>query len=267
MSSAQRAQDTKFYGRRDPEASPFYKLVTDYFDEFERVYPQRYGLRFGFWRPVMREAIDTFVECGDSRHGFARVRCPKCGEKFVVAFSCKQRGCCPSCDQKRALILGRRLRDEVLAEVPHRQWVFTVPKRLRVYFRFTRSCLGGLCRAAYDTVREVMRLESGEAEWMPAMIGAVQTHGDLTNRHPHIHAVCAEGVFCRDGRFEPVEHINRERAVEIFRAAPSRWREWLRSRMTEKSCIAPAMLIVYGSPNWEGRWICAPACAGKMQET
>jgi hypothetical protein len=52
---------------------------------------------------------------------------------------------------------------------------------------------------------------------MPAMIGAVQTHGDLINWHPHIHAVCAEGVFCRDGRFEPVEHINRERAVEIFR--------------------------------------------------
>jgi hypothetical protein len=97
------------------------------------------------------------------------------------------------------------------------EWVFTVPKRLRVYFRFTRSYLGDLCRAAYDTVREVMRLESGEPDCIPAMIGAVQTHGDVTNWHPHIHAVCAAGVFCKDGRFEPVDHINRERAVEIFR--------------------------------------------------
>jgi len=205
------------YLRRDPEASPFYKLVTEHFDEFERVYPQRYELRFGFWRPVIREAIDKFLECGDLRYGFARVRCPKCGENFVVAFSCKQRGCCPSCDQKRALILGHRLRDEVLAEVAHCQWVLTVPKRLRVYFRFTRSYLGALCRAAYETVREVMRLESGEVDGLPAMIGAVQSHGSLTNWNPHVHAICAAGVFCKDGRFEPVDHINRERAVEIFR--------------------------------------------------
>jgi hypothetical protein len=30
----------------------------------------------------------------------------------------------------RALILGHRLINEVLSPVPHRQWVFTIPKRL-----------------------------------------------------------------------------------------------------------------------------------------
>jgi hypothetical protein len=167
------------YRRRDPFASPFHRLVREHFDEFEQVYPQRYGMRFGFWRPVIREAIEKFLECGDLRHGFARVRCPKCDETFFVAFSCKQRGCCPSCDQKRALILGHRLLNEVLAPVPHRQWVFTIPKRLRVYFRFTRSLLGDLCRAAYDTVREVMELEADEDNCTPGFVGAVQTFGDL----------------------------------------------------------------------------------------
>ena len=47
-----------------------------------------------------------------------------------------------------------------LADVPHRQWVFTIPKRLRVYFRYDRSLLGKLCRAAYDTLREVFKLRS-----------------------------------------------------------------------------------------------------------
>jgi hypothetical protein len=190
--------------------------VTDYFDEFEREYPQRYGMRFGFWRPVIRSAIDAFLECGDLRQGFARVRCPDCGEQFFVAFSCKQRGCCPSCDQKRALILGHRLRDEVFAQVPHRQWVFTIPKRLRVYFRYTRSLLGDLCRAAYETVHEVMKLDSYEDPCTPAMVGAVQTFGDLVHWHPHIHAIVAEGGFDEDGDFVPVEHVRLDRAVEIW---------------------------------------------------
>ena len=58
------------------------------------------------------------------------------------------------------LLLAHRLKDEVLAEVPHRQWVFTIPKRLRVYFRYDRKLLGKLCRAAYDTVCDVF--EAGD---------------------------------------------------------------------------------------------------------
>jgi hypothetical protein len=36
--------------------------------------------------------------------------------------------------------------------VPHRQFAFTIPKRLRLYFRFDRRLLGDLCRAAARTV-------------------------------------------------------------------------------------------------------------------
>jgi len=79
---------TPFYRPRNPELSPFYTIVRDYFNEFEEVYPKRYGLRFGFWRQVIREAIDKFLECGDPHYGFARVRCPECGEQFFVALEC-----------------------------------------------------------------------------------------------------------------------------------------------------------------------------------
>ena len=54
----------------------------------------------------------------------------------------RQRGCCPSCGQKRALMLSHRLQEEVFAQVPHRQWVFTIPKRLRLYLRYDQSLLG-----------------------------------------------------------------------------------------------------------------------------
>ncbi|MBN1760640.1 MAG: transposase zinc-binding domain-containing protein [Chitinispirillaceae bacterium] len=52
---------------------------------------------------MIRSSIDKFLKCGDVKQGFARVRCPDCGEEFFVAFSCRQRGCCPSCDQSRSV--------------------------------------------------------------------------------------------------------------------------------------------------------------------
>jgi hypothetical protein len=41
---------------------------------------------------------------------------------------------CPSCGAKRAAELGAFLVDEVVEDVGHAQWVFTIPKMLRVYF-------------------------------------------------------------------------------------------------------------------------------------
>ena len=33
-----------------PAASPFFRIVQHYFDDFERVYPERYEKKYGFWR-------------------------------------------------------------------------------------------------------------------------------------------------------------------------------------------------------------------------
>jgi hypothetical protein len=156
------------------------------------------------------------LKCGDVKEGFARVRCPNCKEEFFVAYSCRQRSCCPSCDRKRALLLGHRLKEEVFAPVPHRQWVFTIPKRLRIYFRYDRKLLGKLCRAAWETIRDVYALEVDGDCGMPAMIGAVQTFWDLINHHPHIHAVAPEGVFTESGYFVHIPYVCRLRATELW---------------------------------------------------
>ena len=206
----------KFYRPRNHE-TPFFKLVRDHFDEFENVYFERYQAKYGYWRPVIRSSIDKFFKCGDLKEGFARVRCPDCHEEFFVAFSCRQRACCPTCDQKRALLLGHRLKDEVFVEVPHRQWVFTIPKRLRIYFRFDRALLGKLCRAAYDTVRDVYALEIDGNLGIPAMVGAVQTFGDLIHWHPHIHTIVAGGVFTETGHFVRIPDTWKHRAIDIWR--------------------------------------------------
>jgi hypothetical protein len=60
-------------------------------------------------------------------------------------FSCKTRYFCPSCHQKRMLAYGEWVEDEVLSPVPHRQYVFTLPKLLRPHYHRRRR-LSELCR-------------------------------------------------------------------------------------------------------------------------
>ena len=62
--------------------------------------------------------------------------------------------------------------EHVSAEAPHRQFVFTIPKRLRIYFRFERRLLGEPCRAAARIVITVYRSASGRPDAGPGVVGA-----------------------------------------------------------------------------------------------
>jgi len=54
---------------------------------------------------VEERTIERFLQCGDPHHGFARIYCDACGHDYLLAFSCKTRYFCPSCHQKRVLLL------------------------------------------------------------------------------------------------------------------------------------------------------------------
>jgi hypothetical protein len=109
-----------------------------------------------------------------------------------VAYSCRGRCFCPSCHEKRALEKAGWVAEHVCAEVPHRQFVFTIPKRLRIYLRFDRRLLGELCRAAARTVVTVYRSASGRPDAVPGVVEAIQTFGQLIHAHPHIHALVSD---------------------------------------------------------------------------
>ena len=74
---------------------------------------------------------------------------------------------------------------EVLADVPHRQLVFTVPKLIRQHFRFDRKLLGLLSSCAYNAVREMMQAVADDPRSVPGVVISLQTFGDkLANWHP-----------------------------------------------------------------------------------
>jgi ssDNA-binding Zn-finger/Zn-ribbon topoisomerase 1 len=209
-------EGVEFYRPRQPQETPFYRLVERFYPEFERVYAERYQERYGFWRPIIARAVERFLDCGDLKKGFARVRCPKCRHELFVAFSCRGRCVCPSCHQKRALEKAVWVAEEVCAQVAHRQFVFTIPKRLRIYFRYDRSLLGELCQAACRTLCAVYKAVSGRADGVPGVIGAIQTFGDLVHWHPHIHVLSSEGVFLPDGSLVALPNVATEPFLKLW---------------------------------------------------
>jgi hypothetical protein len=54
-----------------------------------------------------------------------------CFREVLVRFSCKGRGFCPSCCGRRMAELAAHLVDGVLGGLAVRQWVLTLPHRLR----------------------------------------------------------------------------------------------------------------------------------------
>jgi hypothetical protein len=116
----------------------------------------------------------AFLACGDFEGGFARIFCDACQSEYLLAFSCSRRGFCPSCAAKRGAMFGALLREEVIEEVGHCLWTFTVPKLLRPFFLHHRELLGELCRAAWESVCELLAEAVGE-DIRPGMVAAVHT--------------------------------------------------------------------------------------------
>ena len=77
-------------------------------------------------------ALEGFAGCGDFELGFVRTCCRNCGDELRVPFSCKSRGCCPSCMGRRMAEGAALLVDHVLPAVGYRQWVLSFPGPLAV---------------------------------------------------------------------------------------------------------------------------------------
>ncbi len=147
------------------------------------------------------------------------VRCGSCKHEFLLAFSCKCRYFCPSCHAKRLALWGIWLEETLLAEVPHRQVVLTVPKRLRPYFLYDRTLLGDLSRVAARTITSFIRTTMGEHDLSVGIVSSIQSHGSLANWHPHLHLLVTDGGFRPDGTFVRLPLHDVATLTEAFRRA------------------------------------------------
>ena len=135
------AQPSTTYEPRRPVQHVLHQIVLEHFATFRA---QAAGLRDGEGLPrFVEQEFRDFLRCGRLAGGFARFRCTTCGLDRLVAFSCKGRGFCPSCGGRRMAARAAHLVDHVFPDVPIRQWVLSLPHRLRYLLAWNPD----LCRA------------------------------------------------------------------------------------------------------------------------
>ena len=166
------------------------------------------------------DVIYRYLDCGDLHFGFARVKCEDCGHEYLLAFSCKRRHFCPSCHQKRVVEFGEWLCEDVLKYVPHRQWVFSIPKRLRIYFMMDRRLLSKLSQCAWKVLSRYLKQTVPYEDAVAGAVIAVQSFGDFLGFNSHLHVICTdppEADFYGNGSFKACPKPNPKDLEDLFR--------------------------------------------------
>ncbi len=161
-----------------------HRIFERHFVDFCNLYDKRYAETYGMFRLEKIQRLgERFATCGDYLKGIARIRCtnPECGHNYFRPFSCKGFYLCPSCSRKRTLLFAEHLTEEVLLDLPHRQFVFTVPKALRPFFRHDRSLFADVSRLINNLIGEFYNEAAGRS-LLSGMVIAHQTFGDTQGR-------------------------------------------------------------------------------------
>jgi hypothetical protein len=188
------------YERRRPEKTPLHEIVSQNLESW-------LAWRQAAERPVpghVEEELRGYLECGILCFGFARALCTGCGQGFVVAFSCKGRGVCPTCNGRHMAQTAAHLADHVIPTVPVRQWVISVPKRLRGMLADRPKAVAALTKIFLDEIERMLCAVAGgtrdadaTARPRPRLGGISFLHrfGSALNHHVHLHACVTDGVF------------------------------------------------------------------------
>ena len=188
----------RLYRRRRPETTTLHRIVREHLETYLTLANEADPMSDGVPVHIEKE-FRSYLTCGILAHGFARARCSSCGYDFLVAFSCKGRGACPSCNAKRMAETAAHLVDHVIPHVPVRQFVLSVPKRLRPYLhhrpRTASAVLHILLRALGATLREACPTAPKTAAM--GAVSFLHRFGSSLNPHPHFHLCVVDGLFER----------------------------------------------------------------------
>jgi len=108
-----------------------------------------------------------------------------------------------ACHQKRVVEFGEWICKEVLKAVPHRHFIFSIPKILRRYFLYDRKLLSKLSLCGWESLKAFFREAVPQEGAVPGAVIAIQSFGDFLGFNPHLHVLIPDGFFYGDGMFMP----------------------------------------------------------------
>ena len=194
-------------------------ILKNHFSDFEKHYDDHYADKYGKYRIIrIKQAVEKFIECGDYSKGIARIKCtnPNCGQEYFRPFSCKSWYLCPSCNQKRLLLFSEHLSENVLLKLPHLQFVFTVPKLLRPYFKYDRNLFEDVSKIIFSIVNDYYS-SATKIDLKSAAVVSHQTYGDILRHNPHWHCIILEGGIDENNSFHYLPITDTSKLTEVFR--------------------------------------------------
>lgn len=182
------------YQRRKPEYGLLFQTIQENTDRYFAEQSAR-GINYpGF----VYQTFKAYLHCGVLDYGFVRTYCRNCKASELIAFSCKRRGFCPSCHSKRMNEASHHLMENVLPEIPMRQWVLSIPFHFRPIIANDSkliSLVGNVfIRSVNRWLRQVAR-EMGIVDAEPGSITFIQRFGGGLQLNPHFHALFMDGVY------------------------------------------------------------------------
>jgi putative transposase/transposase-like zinc-binding protein len=182
------------YRRRRPEGTVLYAAVRDH---LATLLAEASELGRGLPRYVERD-FARYLECGVLAHGFARVRCESCKDELLVAFSCKGRGVCPSCNAKRAHVTAVHLVSVCCRTCPTVNGRCPFRTGCGGYSSRTRDCSR---TSSPSSCARCSPYSVGERGGRVSVVGRsgprsfIQFFGSALQVTPHFHSLVPDGVF------------------------------------------------------------------------
>ena len=200
------------YERRRPEETTLYQLVQEHLETFFAQVEAETGAGLP---DFVKDEFDAFLECGILAHGFLRLRCEDCAHEKLVAFSCKRRGFCPSCGARRMAETAAHLVDQVIPQVPVRQWVLSFPIPLRFLLAAHPHLLSPVLQVINRAISTFLTQQAGlkRTEAQTGAVTLIQRFGSAANLNIHLHCLVLDGVYDTTGDV-PVFHPVRAPTAE-----------------------------------------------------
>jgi hypothetical protein len=192
-------ESTSTYKPRKPYKTILYEVFKDnlmsFFEEWESKDSSKPLPNF------VRKELSSFTDCGILQKGFTRIYCKTCKVDTLLPFSCKRRGFCPSCMGRRMTDTAAHLTDRIFPHTPVRQWVLSLPFRIRLLIAFDSKLCSEVLNIFIKIISAHYKKKAKEYGIKGAKTGSItviQRFGSTLNLNVHFHSLFVDGVFFHD---------------------------------------------------------------------
>jgi hypothetical protein len=106
--------------------------------------------------------------------------------------------------------------EKVLLKLPHRQFVFTLPKLLRPFFKYDRNLFEEVSRIIFSIIHDFYS-ETVKTRIKTGVVVSYQSFGDLMRWNPHYHCLVLEGGIDERSSFHHIPIKDTSPLTEVFR--------------------------------------------------